>query len=348
MEDSEYKKTSISELGKFGLIDRIAKRANLVNNSTIKGIGDDAAIIDSGNLMTLVSTDILLEGIHFNLIYNPLKHLGYKAVIRAISDIYSMNGTPEQVLVSLGISSRFSVEQIEEFYDGVNLACEKYNVDLVGGDTSSSLTGLTIGVTAVGSVEKDKVVKRDGAKPNDLICVTGDFGAAYMGLQLLERERKLFEKEKVAQPDLSGFEYAVGRQLRPEFPVKTLTDLRESKILPTSMIDVTDGLASDLLHLCKLSGTGCRVFYSKIPIDYETTKLAEEFNIDPIIPAFNGGEDYELLFTVPLDLFEKIKLVQSVKVIGHMTSSGSGNYLVGDDGSEVKINAQGWGQQKND
>ena len=348
MNDSENKKTSISELGKFGLIDHIAKRAGKVNNSTIKGIGDDAAIIDSGNRMTLVSTDILLEGIHFNLIYNPLKHLGYKAVIRAISDIYSMNGTPEQVLISLGISSRFSVEQIEEFYTGVYLACEKYNVDLVGGDTSSSLTGLIIGVTAVGSVEKDKVVKRDGAKPNDLICVTGDFGAAYMGLQLLERERKLFEKEKVAQPDLSGFEYAVGRQLRPEFPVNTLTDLRESKIQPTSMIDVTEGLASDLLHLCKLSGTGCRVFCSKIPIDYETTKLAEEFNIDPIIPAFNGGEDYELLFTVPLESFEKIKLVQSVKVIGHMTLQGSGNYLVGDDGSEVKINAQGWGQQKND
>jgi thiamine-monophosphate kinase len=348
MENSENKKTSISELGKFGLIEHIAKRAGKVNNSTIKGIGDDAAIIDSGVLLTLVSTDMLFEGIHFNLIYNPLKHLGYKAVIRAISDIYSMNGTPEQVLISLGISSRFSVEQVDEFYDGVYLACEKYNVDLVGGDTSSSLTGFTIGVIAVGSVEKNKVVKRNGAKPNDLICVTGDFGAAYMGLQLLERERKLFEKEKVAQPDLSGFEYAVGRQLRPDLPVKTLTDLGESKIQPTSMIDVTDGLASDLLHLCKLSGTGCRVFYSKIPIDYETSKLAEEFNIDPIIPALNGGEDYELLFTVPLDLFEKINLVQSVKVIGHMTQSGSGNYLVGDDGSEVKINAQGWGQQKND
>ena len=253
-----------------------------------------------------------------------------------------MNGKPGQILIALGISSRFSVEQIEDIYEGIYLACEKYHVDLVGGDTTSSLTGLTIGVTAVGTVERGNVVKRDGARPNDLICVTGDFGAAFMGLQLLERERKLFDKEKVTQPDLTGFEYAVGRQLKPEFPVNTLTDLHESGIVPTSMIDVTDGLASDLLHLCKLSNTGCRIYYSKIPIDYETTRLAEEFNIDPIIPALNGGEDYELLFTVPLDSFEKIKLIKSVKVIGHMSESGSGNIIAGDDGSEVKISAQGW------
>jgi thiamine-monophosphate kinase len=346
MDSSENNKTSIRELGKFGLIDHITKQASLVNSSTVTGIGDDAAIIDSGQLLTLVSTDLLLEGIHFNLIYTPLKHLGYKAVIRAISDIYAMNGNPGQILISLGISSRFSVEQIDGIYEGIYLACEKYKVDLVGGDTTSSLTGLTIGVTAVGSVEKDRLVKRDGAGPNDLICVTGDFGASFMGLQLLERERKLFEKEKVTQPDLAGFEYAVGRQLKPEFPVSTLTEMRQAEILPTSMIDVTDGLASDLLHLCKLSDTGCRIFYSKIPIDYETTRLAEEFNVDPMIPALNGGEDYELLFTIPLNLFEKIKLIPSVKVIGHMTSSGSGNYIAGDDGSEVEINAQGWSKQK--
>lgn len=346
MNDPERKRTSISELGKFGLIRHITKRAKPENSSSITGIGDDAAILDSGQMMTLVSTDLLLEGIHFNLVYTPLKHLGYKAVIRAISDIYAMNGTPGQVLIALGISTRFSVEHIEDLFEGIYLACEKYKVDLVGGDTTSSLTGLTIGVTAVGTVKKDNIVKRDGAGPNDLICVTGDFGASFMGLQLLERERKLFDKEKVKQPDLVGFDYVIGRQLKPEFPLTALTELRQAKIQPTSMIDVTDGLASDLLHICKLSNTGCRIFYSKIPLDFETARLAEEFNIDPMIPAMNGGEDYELLFTIPLELFGKIKLISSVKVIGHMTSSGSGYFLVGDDGSEVKISAQGWKQQK--
>ena len=292
--------------------------------------------------MTLVSTDLLLEGIHFNLIYSPLKHLGYKAVIRAISDIYAMNGDPEQLLVSLGISSRFSLEQVEEIYEGIYLACEKYNVDLAGGDTTSSLTGLTIGVTAVGKAGKDNIVKRSGAQPNDLICVTGDFGAAFMGLQLLERERKLFVKEKVSQPDLSGYEYIIGRQLKPEIPVATIKELRSEGIKPSSMIDVTDGLASDLLHICRLSGTGCRIFYSKVPIDYETSKLAEEFNIDPMTPALNGGEDYEILFTVPLDLHERIKLIKSVTVIGHMTAAGTSCSIVGDDGSEVDITSPGW------
>jgi thiamine-monophosphate kinase len=346
MDNPGNKKISISELGKFGLIDHITKKSKLENRSTISGTGDDAAIIDSGKNLTLVSTDLLLEGIHFNLIYTPLKHLGYKAVIRAISDIYAMNGTPGQILISLGISSRFSVEEIDEIYEGIYLACEKYHVDLAGGDTTSSLTGLTIGVTAIGTVEKHKVVKRDGARANDLICVTGDFGASFMGLQLLERERKLFEKEKVTRPDLSGYEDIIGRQLKPEFPAIILKELQQAEILPTSMIDVTEGLASDLLHICKLSDTGCRIFYSKIPIDYETSRLAEEFNLDPIIPALNGGEDFELLFTVALDQFEKVKLIQNVKVIGHMTLSGSGNYLAGDDGSEVEINAQGWGKSK--
>jgi len=342
MSDSESNKTSINKLGKIGLIDHIIRKAKPVNSSTLSEIGDDAAIIDSGKLLTLVSTDLLLEGIHFNLIYTPLKHLGYKTVIRAISDIYAMNGTPNQILISLGISARFSVEQIDEIYEGIYLACEKYKVDLAGGDTSSSLTGLTIAVTAVGSIEKDKIVKRSGAKPNDLICVTGDFGAAFMGLQLLERERRLFEKEKVTQPDLSGSEYAIGRQLKPEFPAEVLTELRNANIRPTSMIDISEGLSSDLLQICKLSKTCCRIYYSKIPIDYETSKLAEEFNIDPIIPALNGGEDYELLFTIPLEASEKIKLIQSVKLIGHMTEPGLGNFLVGDDGSEVKLSAQGW------
>jgi thiamine-monophosphate kinase len=235
---------------------------------------------------------------------------------------------------------------VEELYEGINMACEKYGVDLAGGDTTSSLTGLTICVTAVGAVEKESLVKRDGAKANDLICVTGDFGAAFMGLQLLERERKLFMKEKVTQPDLSGYEYVIARQLKPEFPSKTIDELLEAGIKPSAMIDVTDGLASDLLHLCKLSGTGCRIFYSKVPIDYETSRLAEEFNVDPMTPALNGGEDYELLFTVPLEMFEKIKNVNSIKVIGHMTSMDSGRMIVGDDGSEVSISAQGWRDDK--
>ena len=290
----------------------------------------------------MVTTDLLLEGIHFNLIYTPLRHLGYKAVIRAISDIYAMNGTPEQVMIALGISSKFNLEQVEDLYEGISLACEKYQVDLVGGDITSSLTGMTIGVTAIGFAEKNYLVRRNGARANDLICVTGDFGAAFMGLQLLERERKLFVKEKVTQPDLAGYEYVIGRQLKPEIPVSTLAELKKEEIRPTSMIDVTDGLASDLLHICRLSGTGCRIFYSKVPIDYETTRLAEEFNIDPIVPALNGGEDYEMLFTIPLEMVEKIKSINSVKVIGHMTSNGSGNYIAGDDGSEVEITAQGW------
>jgi thiamine-monophosphate kinase len=333
---------SIDEFGKFGLINHLTRDVKIINKSTITGIGDDSAVIDSGKSLTLVSTDLLLEGIHFNLIYTPLKHLGYKAVVRAISDIFAMNGTPGQVMIALGISSRFNLEQVEDLYEGISLACDKYKVDLAGGDITSSITGMTLGVTAIGTVEKVNLVKRNGARANDLICVTGDFGASFMGLQLLERERKLFVKEKVTQPDLAGFEYVIGRQLKPEIPVSILTDLRNEGIRPTSMIDVTDGLASDLLHICRLSGTGCRIFYSKVPIDYETSRLAEEFNIDAMTPALNGGEDYEMLFTVPLELVDKINLVPSVKVIGHMTRSGSGYYIVGDDGSEVEISAQGW------
>jgi len=340
--DKTENKNSINDFGKFGLINHLTSDVKKSNKSTIIGIGDDSAVINSGKNLTLVTTDLLLEGIHFNLIYTPLRHLGYKAVIRAISDIYAMNGTPEQVMIALGISSKFNLEQVEAFYEGISLACEKYQIDLVGGDITSSLTGMTIGVTAVGVAEKNSLVRRNGARANDLICVTGDFGAAFMGLQLLERERKLFVKEKVTQPDLAGYEYVIGRQLKPEIPVSTLAELKKEEIKPTSMIDVTDGLASDLLHICRLSGTGCRIFYSRVPIDYETTRLAEEFNIDPIVPALNGGEDYEMLFTIPLEMIEKIKSINSVKVIGHMTSNGSGNYIAGDDGSEVEITAQGW------
>jgi thiamine-monophosphate kinase len=341
MDQPENKKT-INDYGKFGLIKHLVENVKIENNTTSIGIGDDAAAIDSGNSLTLVSTDLLLEGIHFNLIYTPFRHLGYKAVVRAISDIYAMNGTPGQVMIALGISSKFNLEHIEELYDGIKLACNKYKVDLAGGDITSSITGMTLGVTSVGIVAKDELIKRSTARPNDLICVTGDFGAAFMGLQLLERERKLFVKEKVSQPELSGYEYVVGRQLKPEIPITVLDELRKNNIIPTSMIDVTDGLASDLIHICKLSDTGCRIFYSKVPVDYETSKLAEEFNIDPIVPALNGGEDYEFLFTVPLEMSERLKTIPSVKVIGYMTTSGTGHFIVGDDGSEVEISAQGW------
>jgi len=346
MNESDKSQTPIGNLGKFGLIEHLAGRAERGNKTTILGIGDDAAVIDTGKKYTLVSTDLLLEGIHFNLIYTPLKHLGYKAVIRGISDIYAMNGIPSQILIALGISSKFSIEQIDEIYEGIYLACSKYELDLAGGDTTSSITGLTINVTSIGTVEKERLVKRSGAKPNDLICVTGDFGASYMGLQLLERERKLFIKEKIQQPDLAGYEYLVGRQLKPEIPVSVLTELSQAGIVPTSMIDVSDGLASELIHICKASGTGSRIYYKKIPVDYETSKLAEEFKIDPVISALNGGEDYEFLFTVALEQFETIKNLSTIKVIGHITPQGSGNYLIGDDGSEVEIKAQGWGEQK--
>lgn len=334
--------TPIGRFGKFGLINHVTKNARQENKSTILGIGDDSAIVDSGNQLTLVTTDLFLEGIHFNLIYTPLKHLGYKAVIRGISDIYAMNGTPGQILVALGIGSRFNVEQVEEIYEGIRLACDKYNVDLAGGDTTSSYTGLTISVTATGTVAKNSAIRRNSAGATDLICVTGDFGAAYIGLQLLERERKLFEKEKTLQPDLSGYEYVVRRQLKPEFPVNVLDELRKESIVPTSMIDVSDGLASDLIHICMLSNTGCRIYSEKIPIDYETAKVSEEFTIDPVTPALNGGEDYELLFTVRLDEFEKIKRIENVAVIGHMTQPESGYILVGEGGSEITVSAQGW------
>lgn len=340
----DVRQTPVGKFGKFGLIDRLSKTARIENKSTVAGINHDASVIDNGNRLTLVSTDLFLEGIHFNLIYSPLRHLGYKAVVRGISDIYAMNGTPGQIMIALGISSRFAVEQVDEIYEGIRLACDKYSVDLAGGDITSSLTGLTICVTAVGMVTREALVRRDGAGKNDLICVTGDFGAAYMGLQLLERERKLYEKDSSFQPDLSGSEYIIGRQLKPEIPVMVLDALNERKILPTSMIDVSDGLASDLIHLCRLSGTGCRVYSEKIPVDYETERTAEEFNLDPLTAALNGGEDYELLFTVPLGLLEEISM-RDIRIIGHMTNPESGYILVGSGGTEISLSAQGWSKE---
>lgn len=345
MDKSENDETPIGKLGKYGLIDHFSAKFKLKNKSTVAGIGNDSAIIDSEGKFILVSADILLEGIHFNLVYTPLKHLGYKSVIRGISDIYAMNGVPGQIMIGMGISSRFTVEQVDELFSGIDLACRKYGVDLAGGDTTSSLTGLTLSVTAIGSVGKEDIVRRDGAKPNDLICVTGDFGAAYLGLQLLEREKRIFEQDSRIQPDLSGHDYVIGRQLKPEFPSDILEKLKNAGILPTSMIDVSDGLASDLLQVCKASNTGCRIFSKQVPIDYETSRLAEEFNIDPLIPAMNGGDDFELLFTVPPDLYDKVMQIGQIKAIGHITEIGSGSFLVGADGSEVRITAQGWKQE---
>lgn len=346
MTEKENNYTPVRNIGKYGLIDHISKRFEILNKSTVKGIGDDAAVIDSGDKLTLVSTDLLLEGIHFNLIYFPLKHLGYKAVIRAISDIYAMNGTPEQVFIGLGVSSRFSVEQIDEIMDGAGLACKKYNTDLAGGDTTSSLTGLTISVTSVGYAEKGKTTLRSGARPNDLICVTGDLGGAYLGLQVLERETKFFEENRSLQPDLSLYNYIIEKQLKPEIPAGILEEIRKTGIAMTSMIDITDGLASDIMQICNSSDTGSRIFSKQIPIDTETVRVAEEFNMDPLVPALNGGDDYEMLFTVPLDMYEKIRRISSVSVIGHITEKGSGNYLTGADGTEIELTAQGWKSEK--
>jgi len=335
-------KKKVRELGKYGLIDHLTSGIKPVNKSTILGVGDDAAAIDSGGDLTLVSTDMMLEGIHFSLVYTPLKHLGYKAVLRAISDIYAMNGKPSQILVSIGISTRFAIEDLEDLYSGINSACEKYGIDLAGGDSASSLTGLTLCVTAIGHVDPGKIIRRSGAVANDLICVTGDLGASYMGLQLLERERRIFEKEKGIKPDLSGYEYIVGRQLKPEFPSEINEKLASKGITPTSMIDITEGLASDLLQLCTSSDKGCRIYREKIPVDRETAAMAEEFGFDPLIAALNGGEDYELLFTAPLDQIDKIIQMPGIKVIGHMTQTEYGRYIVSDNGEEIELMAQGW------
>lgn len=332
----------ITRFGDDGLVNLITRDFTLNNGSSVKGIGNDASVIDNGDKYTLVSTDLMLEGIHFNLTYFPLKHLGYKSVIRAISDITAMNGTPEQLLVALGVSSRFNFEAIEEIYQGIKLACEKYNIDLVGGDTSGSLTGLTIGLTAVGSVEKSKLITREGAKPNDLVCVTGDLGAAYVGLQILERERLIFEKNEGIQPDLSGGNYVIGRQLKPELPLATLESIGNAGIIPTAMIDITNGLATEILELCSASKVGCHLFPERIPMDYETSKFTEEFKFEPLMPALNGGDDFEMLFTVPLTDHEKIKDIKGVSIIGHITEKEEGMRLLGDNGTSVEITAPGW------
>lgn len=341
----DNRQTEISSIGEFGLIDRITKDFPLRNESSKMGVGDDAAVLEFGEKEVLVTTDLLLEGIHFDLRYVPLKHLGYKSAIVNFSDIYAMNGTPKQITVSLGVSSRFTVEHIEELYAGIRLACEIYGVDLVGGDTSASVTGLVISITCVGEGNKDEIVYRSGAKPTDLICVSGDLGAAYMGLQLLERENQVAASSKEGkdfQPDFAGKEYILERQLKPEARKDIIAMLKENGIQPTSMMDVSDGLSSELLHICKSSDVGCRIYEEKIPIDYQTAVMAEEMNLNLVMTAMNGGEDYELLFTVPLTDHDKIEKLKGISVIGYVTKPELGAAMMTRDGNEIPITAQGW------
>lgn len=332
----------ISELGEFGLIDRLTHELPTVNPSTVRGVGDDCAVLRNHDTDILVTTDLLLEGVHFDLTYVPLKHLGYKSAVVNFSDVYAMNGKPKQITVSLGISKRFTVEHIETLYSGIRLACEIYGVDLVGGDTTSSRQGLVISITCIGEAEASKIVTRGGARDTDLICVSGDLGAAYMGLQLLEREKVASAGQKDFVPNFGGKEYIVERQLKPEARKDIIEELDKAGIVPTAMMDVSDGLSSELLHICKQSGTGCRVYEERIPIDYQTAVMAEELGMNVITAALNGGEDYELLFTVPLHFHEKVKDLSGVKVIGHITKPELGCAMVTRDGAEIPLRAQGW------
>ena len=339
---AEQKPTPLSEIGEFGLIDRLTKGLKHVNESTLTGVGDDAAVIGHGEKCFVVTTDMLTEGIHFDLIYTPLKHLGYKSVIVNLSDVYAMNARPTQVTVSIAVSSKFSVEALEELYSGIRLACEKYGVDLVGGDTVSSLSGLIISVTAIGEAREEDIRYRNGAKVNDLICVTGDLGAAYIGLQLLEREKSLFQQDSAAQPDLAGNDYILERQLKPEARKDIFELIRNENIPVHAMIDISDGLSSELLHICKRSDTGCRIYHDKIPIDGSTAMMAGEFNMEPLICALHGGEDYELLFTVPLSEYEKISKFSDIKIIGNITEKSEGTLLITGEGQAMPLTAQGW------
>jgi len=339
-------RTEIATLGEFGLIKHLTKDIKLKNESSKYGVGDDAAVLEYPDKQVLVTTDLLMEGVHFDLTYVPLKHLGYKAAMVNLSDIYAMNGTPKQLIVSIALSKRFCIEDIEDFYDGLKLACELHNVDIVGGDTSSSLTGLAISITCIGEASKEKVVYRNGAKATDLLCVSGDLGAAYMGLQLLEREKVILKGEKDVQPDFLGKEYLLERQLKPEARGNIIKALDKLNIIPTSMMDISDGLSSELMHICTQSNVGCRVYEEHIPIDYQTAVMAEEFNMNLTTCALNGGEDYELLFTVPIADHEKISEMEGVKLIGHITKPELGCALISRDGQEFELKAQGWNPLK--
>lgn len=333
---------TIEELGEFGLISHLTNDIELQNSSSVKGVGDDAAIIEYTNKVNVVSTDLLLEGIHFDLVYMPLKHLGYKAVIVNLSDIFAMNAEPRQIIVSLGLSSKFTLEAVEELYAGIKTACKKYNVDLVGGDTSTSRQGLIISITAIGEAEKERVVYRNTARENDLLCVSGDLGAAYMGYQLLEREKRVFMETQGIQPDLAGNEYILERQLKPEARADVIRALRAADVLPTAMIDISDGLASEIFHLCNQSGVGLNLYEEKIPIDPSTYNTARGFNLDPSVCALSGGEDYELLFTISPADYEKIKNNPDISVIGHCTDKNSGINMISKSGNVHELKAQGW------
>ena len=339
-------RTEISTIGEFGLIERLTADIKIVTKETLTAVGDDAAILAySADEEILVSTDLLMEGIHFDLTYFPLMHLGYKAAMANFSDIYAMNGTPKQITVSLALSKKFCIEDVEDFYRGVKLACGQHGVDIVGGDTSASLTGMAISITVVGSAPKGTAIKRSGAKETDLICVSGNLGAAYMGLQLLERE-KIATAGKDMQPDFAGKEYILERQLKPEARKDIIERLREEKVVPTAMMDISDGLSSELMHICKQSNVGCRIYEERIPIDYQTAIMAEELNMNVMTCALNGGDDYELLFTVPIADHEKVAAMKDVRVIGHIVSDTMGLALITRDGVEMQIKAQGWTPQE--
>lgn len=338
----EQKRTEIATLGEFGLIRHLTEDLPRHNSSTKYGVGDDAAVLSYPDTEVLVTTDLLMEGVHFDLTYVPLKHLGYKSAMVNISDIYAMNGTPRQMTVSLALSKRFCIEDMEEFYAGLKLACAQHNVDIVGGDTTSSLTGLAISITCIGDAPKDQVVYRNGAHETDLICVSGDLGAAYMGLQLLEREKKVFQGQKEVNPDFAGKEYLLERQLKPEARGDIIKKLAENHIKPTAMMDISDGLSSELMHICSQSNTGCRIYEERIPLDYQTAVMAEELNMNVTTCALNGGEDYELLFTIPLSDNEKISQIEGIRVIGYITKPELGLALITRDGQEFELKAQGW------
>lgn len=342
----EIHRTEIATLGEFGLIKHLTENIKLQNPETKYGVGDDAAVLEFNDQQTLVTTDLLMEGVHFDLVYTPMKHLGYKAAIVNFSDIYAMNGTPKQITVSLAVSKRFCIEDLDLFYEGLQLACQLHGVDIVGGDTTSSVTGLAISITCIGVADKEQVTYRNGAKETDLVCVSGDLGAAYMGLQLLEREKAVFEGQKEINPDFSGKEYLLERQLKPEARKDIIEELSKAGIRPTAMMDISDGLSSELMHICTQSNVGCRVYEERIPIDYQTAVMAEELNMNVTTCALNGGEDYELLFTIPLTDHDKISSIKGIKVIGHITKPELGCGLITRDGQEFELKAQGWNPLK--
>lgn len=340
--DDNTGRTELSELGEFGLIELLTGRIELKNKSSVKGVGDDCAVVNHAPMETLVTKDLLVEGVHFDMMYMPLKHLGYKAAVVNISDIVAMNGSPAQLLVGMAISSRYSTEAIQEIYEGIRLACENYGVDLIGGDTVSSVSGLFISITALGQARKEDIIYRNTARKGDLVCVSGNLGGAYMGLLVLEREKQAFKVDPNMQPDLDGHDYILSRQLKPEARVDILQKLKDAGVKPTAMIDISDGLASEILHICHQSKLGASIYEDKIPIDITTAAMAKEFKIDPTLCALSGGEDYELLFTVSQAEYEKIKDVEDISIIGHMTEPSAGVNLVSRSGTQVEITAQGW------